>query len=57
MWALITSDERIIAKDFKSKEEALSYKKFYAPSGLPINQNTAKYASIEMRARQLINKR
>ena len=56
MWALISSDEHIIAKDFKSKEEALSYKKFYAPTVITINQNTVKYAMIEMRARRLINK-
>ena len=50
MWAIITKDERIVARDFKNKPEALAYMKFHCNSNnfIVINQNTNKFAMIEM---------
>ena len=50
MWAVITDDERIVAKDFVTKPAALGYLKYQPPHGFKvIDQNSKRFAEIEMR--------
>ena len=51
MWALITKDEKIIARDFPSKIAAIQYKTYYVSTkdAILIDQNSAKFAKIDMK--------
>lgn len=51
MWAIITNDNQVVAKDFKSKPAALGYMKFFLIPNVKyeiINQNSQRYINIDM---------
>ena len=52
MWAIITNNNQVVAKDFKSKTAALGYMKFFLIPNVKyeiINQNSQRYINIDMR--------
>lgn len=57
MWAIITKEEKIIARDFRTRPAALEYLRFHCGGDLNnyiiINQNTNKFAMIELKRYKL----
>lgn len=52
MWAIITNNNQVVAKDFKSKPAVLGYMKFFLIPNVKyeiINQNSQRYINIDMR--------
>lgn len=53
MWAVITKDEKLVARDFATKPAALAWIKYQPYSGLQvIDQNTNRFIQIEMKSRR-----
>ena len=55
MWALITKDEKVIARDFKTKFDAMQYRRTRCsnPNNVePINQNSKRFVNIDIKSRK-----
>lgn len=53
MWALITKDGKIIARDFPTRIAAIQYKAYYVSTkdAIPIDQNSKKFVEIDYKSR------
>lgn len=52
MWAIITNEIYVVAKDFPTKPAALAYIKFNLGPNIKyevVNQNSQRYINIDMR--------
>lgn len=52
MWAVISRTNAIIARDFRTRYEAVNFIMHSYPSGICINQNSTEFGRIEMRNRK-----
>ena len=51
MWTIITNNNQVVTKDFKSKPAALDYMKYFLIPNVKyeiINQNSQQYINIDM---------
>ena len=49
MYAIITKEDRIIARDFRTRFDALNYRKVLSMPVDIISQNSKRFAKIEMK--------
>jgi hypothetical protein len=54
MWALVTKDGKIIARDFPTRIAAIQHKAYYVSTkdAIPIDQNSKRFVEIDYKAKR-----